>query len=400
MTRPPIRGDRNWDDADGELLDDEHLDDEYDDYDDDGYHYDRDYEDIRPPASRGRRLLVVLGVVLVFLLVAAFGVRAYVMGKLDPPGEPGEAVAFEIPTGSTNADIARILEEQGVVTSASIFNQYLRFKGEADFLAGAYVMPADSAAWDVVELLRAGPDSPDFTTFTVPEGLMLSEIPDAIAADIPAFSADRLRELVTTPGAIRVNVLAGNTNLEGFLFPDTYQVEAGQDEQFALQRMATQFDTVATELRLAERADDVGLTPYEVVIVASLIQEEYGITEEMGRISRVIHNRLEQGIPLGIDATSRYEAILAGRDRDDLDFESESPYNTRRIAGLPPTPIAVPGRAALEAALQPEDGPWTFYVRVPEGYEGVAAGGHFFTDSNSEFLDAKAECEAADLGCG
>ena len=105
------------------------------------------------------------------------------------------------------------------------------------------------------------------------------------------------------------------------------------------------------------------------------------------------------GEPLGIDATSRYEAVLAGRDRDDIDLESESPYNTRRNAGLPPTPIALPGRQALEAALNPEAGPWIYYVRDPDTSR-TPEGGHFFTDSGSEFEDVKAECEAAGLGCG
>jgi UPF0755 protein len=117
----------------------------------------------------------------------------------------------------------------------------------------------------------------------------------------------------------------------------------------------------------------------------------------MGKISRVIYNRLEMGEPLGIDATSRYEAVINGRDRDDLDFDSESAYNTRRNQGLPPTPIAAPGRLAIEAALNPEPGPWIFYVRDPDAVE---EGGHFFTDSAREFERVKDECEAADLGCG
>src|SRR5690606_32039630 len=189
------------------------------------------------------------------------------------------------------------------------------------------------------------------------------------------------------------------TSLEGFLFPDTYQLLAGQGEEAALRRMADQFDAVAAEIDLAGRAAALGRTPYEIVVIASLIQEEYGIPEEMGRIARVIYNRLEIGEPLGIDATSRYEAVLAGRDREDLDFESDSPYNTRRQAGLPPTPIAAPGRLALEAALDPAEGDWIFYVRDPNT-ERTPEGGHFFTASAAEFSQVKAECEAAGLGCG
>jgi UPF0755 protein len=163
--------------------------------------------------------------------------------------------------------------------------------------------------------------------------------------------------------------------------------------------MVQEFDAVAAEIDLEGRAAALGMTPYEIVTIASLIEEEYGIPEEMGKIARVIYNRLEIDEPLGIDATSRYEAVLAGRDRDDIDFESTSPYNTRRQVGLPPTPIAQPSRAALEAALSPEDGPWIFYVRDPDTSR-TPAGGHFFTDSAREFENVKAECEEAGLGCG
>ena len=111
-------------------------------------------------------------------------------------------------------------------------------------------------------------------------------------------------------------------------------------------------------------------------------------------VARVIYNRLREGIPLGIDATSRYEAEIAGRDRGDIDFESDSPYNTRRSQGLPPTPIASPGRASIDAAINPAEGPWIYYVLED------AEGHHFFTDSDSEFIRAKNRCREAGLGCG
>jgi UPF0755 protein len=138
----------------------------------------------------------------------------------------------------------------------------------------------------------------------------------------------------------------------------------------------------------------LGLDPYEVIIVASLIEEEAKVPEDKAKIARVIYNRLEQGIPLGVDATSRYEAVLEGRSREDVDFTSTSHYNTRRVAGLPPTPIASPGKSSIEAALNPEDGPWIFYVLED------AQGHHFFTESAKEFERAKARCKANGLGCG
>jgi UPF0755 protein len=111
-------------------------------------------------------------------------------------------------------------------------------------------------------------------------------------------------------------------------------------------------------------------------------------------VARVIYNRLKQGIPLGIDATSRYEAELAGRSRNQINFNSTSPYNTRKQKGLPPTPIASPGRDAIAAALHPADGPWIYYVLQD------AQGHHLFTASASEFAAAKQRCHDRGLGCG
>ena len=181
---------------------------------------------------------------------------------------------------------------------------------------------------------------------------------------------------------------------EGILFPETYRIEADADEEAVLRKLVGQLEAVMTELDVASAQERFNLTPYEVLVVASLIEEETKVDSERAQVARVIYNRLSQGIPLGIDATSRYEAELAGRDREDIDFESDSPYNTRRNAGLPPTPIAAPGRASIEAALNPADGPWIYYVLED------AEGNHFFTDSDSEFLAAKARCRDAGLGCG
>jgi len=148
------------------------------------------------------------------------------------------------------------------------------------------------------------------------------------------------------------------------------------------------------ELGVASAQERFNLTPYEVLVVASLIEEETKVDAERPQVAQVIYNRLREGIPLGIDATSRYEAEIQGRDRGSIDFESDSPYNTRRIAGLPPTPIASPGRASIAAALEPADGPWLYYVLLDE------EGNHLFTDDYNEFLRAKDACEAAGLGCG
>ena len=438
MTRPPVRGDDAFDgprhgrrdpevggpDGEADLPDHEPPDDEVDapygvdgadEVDEDVEYYDPDreggfssdwddedgyeYEEVRPQSGRMRRVLILGGAALVLVLVAVGGAAMFVRDTLDPGGPPGEEVLFTVPVGSSVNAVADLLADEGIISDAQIFRWYMRWRGVESFQAGNYILRQNMAAWDVVDALSGEPLPLESVAFTVPEGLTLAEVPGAIAEDIPAFDPAAIEALIAG-GTIRPALLDPSiTNLEGFLFPDTYQLLAGQGPEAAIQRMAEQFDAVATEIDLVNRAAALGYTPYQIVTIASLIQEEYGIVEEMPMIARVVYNRLDVGEPLGIDATSRYEAVLAGRDRNDIDLESDSPYNTRRQAGLPPTPIAMPGRAALEAALAPADGPWFYYVRDPDESR-TPPGGHFFTDSAREFNQVKEQCEAAGLGCG
>ncbi|MDZ7733435.1 MAG: endolytic transglycosylase MltG [Acidimicrobiia bacterium] len=182
-----------------------------------------------------------------------------------------------------------------------------------------------------------------------------------------------------------------DTSLEGFLFPDTYELaeEDAGNELALVTRLVEEFDRVATELGYGE-PNPFGLSAYELVIVASLIEEEARVPEDRTKISRVIHNRLEQGMTLGIDAALLYE--LGHTDSlTQSQLETDSPYNTRLNAGLPPTPIAMPGRGSLEAALNPAEGDWLYYVLADE------SGAHFFTSDYDEFLAQKQASQDAGL---
>jgi UPF0755 protein len=184
---------------------------------------------------------------------------------------------------------------------------------------------------------------------------------------------------------------AGTTNLEGFLFPETYQFteEEATDEVALVNRLTEQFDAVATELGY-DQPNPWGLTPYELVVIASLIEEETKVADEQAMVSRVIHNRLEQGMTLGIDATLLYE-VGHTDSLTQSQLDTPSPYNTRLNTGLVPTPIAMPGRGALEAALNPAEGDWLYYVLAD------AEGRHFFTADYDEFLDQKARSQEQGL---
>ncbi len=381
--------------ADGPLDVDEHDEHEYDQYDQYDQ-YDDDYVELRRESSRGRRVLTLVVVVLLILGLAAAGTIRWVQQQIDPPGPPGEPREIVVPEGSTSDDIGALLADEGVIPSDFVWGWYLRINGGGPFQAGTYELADNMSIPEVIDILEAGPAPIEERSFTMPEGLTVPETLARLADPEDGLGLDlATMQQLLDGGQIRwQGQPVDQPSSEGILFPETYRVLVDADEQSVLELMVSQLDAVMTELDVTAAQERFNLTPYEVLIVASLIEEETKVDAERPMVARVIYNRLRQGIPLGIDATSRYEAELAGRDREDIDFESDSPYNTRRVAGLPPTPIASPGRASIAAALSPAEGPWIYYVLED------ADGNHFFTDSSSEFLAAKERCREAGLGCG
>jgi UPF0755 protein len=384
--RPPFDHELDVADPDG-------YDEEYDRYDDE---YEDDYVELRERSPRGRRLLTVVVGVLAVMVLALGALGLWVQKQIDPSGPPGEVQTIEIPKGSTSDDIGKLLAEKGIIASDFVWGWYLRVNGGGPFQAGIYEIPLNSSMGDVVDILSAGPRPIDERSFTMPEGLTVPEVIARLADPDKGLGLDAavLQQLLDSGQVRSAAQPADQPSNEGILFPETYRVAAGADELAVLTMMVRQLDATLAELDVASAQTRFNLTPYEVLIVASLIEEETKIPEERAKVARVIYNRLKDGIPLGIDATSRYEAEIEGRDRGKIDFTSDSPYNTRRRAGLPPTPIASPGRASIEAALNPADGPWIYYVLAD------AEGNHFFTDSDSEFINAKKKCAQQGLGCG
>jgi UPF0755 protein len=357
---------------------------------------DEEYVELRQESSRGRRILIVLGVVLLVLTLVVGGTIRWVQQQIDPSGAPGEPREIVIPEGSTSDDIGRLLADEGIIASDLVWEWYLRVNGGGEFQAGTYALADNSSISEVIDILEAGPAPVEERSFTLPEGLTLPEILARLADPEEGLGLDQatLQQLLDA-GQVRWQGQPNDQpSNEGILFPETYRIAADADELAVLQQLVAQLDAVMTELDVASAQERFNLTPYEVLIVASLIEEETKVDAERPMVAQVIYNRLRQGIPLQIDATSRYEAELAGRGREALDFESDSPYNTRQVAGLPPTPIASPGRASIAAALSPAEGPWIYYVLED------AQGKHFFTESYSEFLEAKERCRVNGLGCG
>ena len=353
---------------------------------------DRTLVDDLPPEPprrerRAARWLVVLAAFAALVLLAVAGGGLWVKGKIDPSGPPGEEIAFEIPKGATTAAIADQLADAGIVSSGEVFRWYLRVKGGGPFEAGQYHLAKNSAMGEVVKVLEDGPDLPPAVSLTVPESLWVEEVA-ARVDKIDRLDGARFLELANS-GTVRSKFQPeGVTTMEGLLYPETYRIEETEDEEAVLRRMVSTFDQVATEVGLGDAEARVGVSPYEAIIVASLVEAEAKDDADRPKIARVIYNRLEQGIPLGIDATFYYHLGLArkGTGLRTSDLEEDHEFNTRKRTGLIPHPIAMPRRASLEAALNPEPGPWLYYVLKD-------ARTHFFTDDYDEFINAKNEAQ-------
>jgi UPF0755 protein len=189
--------------------------------------------------------------------------------------------------------------------------------------------------------------------------------------------------------------------------PSTWAVPHGGSELLALNDMVAGMQDETTQLGIAEAANRLKLSPYQIMIVASMVQAEAGNPDEAPKIARVIYNRLARNEPLGIDATSKYLKCVTTLDVQvcqapltTADFRVDSPYNTRTHRGLPPTPIGAPGESALRAAMNPAEGPWRFYVRSAQNDAQGRPQHVFFADNtSSEYFQAVAACKATKLGC-
>jgi UPF0755 protein len=363
----------------------------HDSYDEDSY--DEDYDE-EPRRQRrwgrlGISLLLVAAVFLACIGAAGFWVRH----QINPGGPQGDVVTVEIVQGQSTGEIGKVLEEAGVITSSTVWTWYVRLKGGGDIQAGTYDLHENMAMGDALAALQDDP-IPQDRPVTIAEGLTIEQMITRLTDPengVRGFDADRLRQAMTG-GEIRSRFLPqGQANPEGTLFPDTYNLGESDDETVLVQDMVNQMDAVLTELDVETRAPALGRNPYEILIIASMIEREARIPEERPRIARVIYNRLEDGMPLGIDATSCYESGECPPSQAELD--SDSPYNTRRQPGLPPTPIAAPSRASIEAALAPEDGDWLFFV------VSDSAGHHAFAVTQEEHDQNVQNCRDQGL-CG
>ncbi len=308
-------------------------------------------------------------VVVAALIVAAVGV-VWVRSQINPSGHVGPAVTVAIPAGSSTSRIADDLGKAGVIHSPTLFGLYVKVKGAGPLLPGTYTLHKNSHYDSVISTLEKGPPVVDRGRITIPEGFTLEQIAERVG-EVPGLSAQKFLALANSGQVRSPFEPPGVNSLEGLLYPATYDVKPGEDETSILQRMVDAFDQIADQVGLTQAAAAIGVTPYQAVIVASIVEREAKLDEDRGPVASVIYNRLRKGMLLQVDATVMYGEHIT--DAHQIDTKSDSPYNTYKFKGLPPTPIASPGTPSLEAAANPPADPAMYYVLIdPSGKLGFA----------------------------
>ena len=306
-------------------------------------------------------------------------VAARVGGEPDLAKDPkAESRTFVISRGETAGSIAERLEKEGFIRSWLAFAYLLYDTGrETSLQSGTYTI---SAAFTPRELARVFEKAPsEQAVLRIIEGWRLSETATAVNKAFPSISADDFTKAAVV-GQRKNTVLAGlspDSSLEGFLFPDTYFFKPSATATQIVDALLDEFERrVGQTLRQA--AVDRKVSIYDIVKLGSIVEREARDRKESATIAGVYTNRLEIGMKLDADPTVQY-ALGDWNDLSLQDLEADSPYNTYRVAGLPPTPICSPGQAALEGAARPEKHPYFYFVAKSDG-----TGGHAFAKTLEE----------------
>jgi uncharacterized YceG family protein len=325
------------------------------------------------PSRRPRVAIVAVVGGLVVLAVAWFLLSLFQPLKGDGSGE----VLVTIPSGTSTSEIADILEQKGVVASAFFFRARTTLSGSgADFKAGEIPMHEDMSYAAAIDALT-DPAKPDTVTITIPEGLSRPEIKGLVG---DSLRGDYVKATISSP-RLKPAAYGGKNakNLEGFLFPATYELKPGQPVSALVDRQLDTFKRELAQVNLSY-AKSKNLTAYDVLTIASMIDREAQLPKERAIVASVIYNRLSQGIPLGIDATIRFATGNWSEPLKQSELAIDSGYNTRTNQGLPPGPIGNPGLAAMKAAARPAKTDYIYYVVKPCGN-----GAHAFSSSDAEF---------------
>jgi UPF0755 protein len=293
-----------------------------------------------------------------------------------PAANPhGPGIAVVIPAGDDAAAIAAALQDRGIIADAGRFSGYLKAQSEgSDFKAGTYTFKAGTGYNAIIARLNAGAAA-GYARLVIPEGFRVTQI-EALLRHVginPKAYAAAVRAAVPPPG------FGHHLNMEGFMFPATYQIRPHEAPATLVSQQLTAFRAAFSQVDMSY-ARSKNLTPYDVLRIASMVEREARVPGDRAKVAAVIYNRLRLGMSLGIDATILYHLGSWTATIHESDLTDPEPYNLRVHTGLPPTPICNPGLASLQAAANPGHYDYLYYVAQP----GQAA--QYFTASYADFL--------------
>jgi len=355
-----------------------------------------------------RLLIVTLAVTL--LAGAASGAWLYHdLHKSVVHNKSGQYI--EIPKGSSTAFVVRKLAAEGIIKHEWPLKLYLKGTGAGSSLkAGEYDFPSPISPLMVLAKMQQGQRR--LNRITIIEGWTRWDIARAMI-QVPQFHLEneaQALDLMDNVSLIK-DLDPAATNLEGYLYPDTYEFAPEATATDLIDMMVKRFRSI-WKADWTTRATALGMTPRQIVTVASIIETEAKLSDERPIVASVVYNRLRKNIPLAVDSAVIYASKLAGKWRYDgkvykSDIERRSPYNTRLFAGLPPGPVASPGESSLSAAVNPATTDYLYYVRNPARDDGAhnfyASGGDFETgvqalrkwERDRDLEDAKRKRETA-----
>ena len=351
-----------------------------------------DTSHIRPKKNRVSVIVTVVIVVVMACLLCWGGYTALSSCSLFNSDDSaaladGQTIEVTIPEGSSAASIAQLLEDSGVISSASAFQRLVSSSGMASsLLPGTYSFTGPTTLTEIMNLLVAGPNVSE-PALTIPEGLTVDQIAALVAEAYEGSIAEEdFLAAVNSASDYEEDYPfvadVYNNSLEGFLFPKTYEILDNATADDVVRQMLDQYQTEIASIDFSY-AESQGLSQYEVLIIASLIEREATLDEDRALISSVIYNRLAIGMALQIDSTVVY--VTGSSEITMSDLQVDSPYNSYLYAGLIPGPICSPGLASIQAAAQPEETSYLYYVLSSAG-----DGSHSFSETYEEHL-AKVE---------
>ena len=333
------------------------------------------------PNHLGRRIAALV-------LLAIVGLAAWFLISLFQPfkgGGSGE-VTVTVPQGASVGDIGDLLAKNKVVSSSFFFELRARLSGDSgDLKPGVYRLKHGMSYSSALNALTKGV-APNVVQIVIPEGRSRREIAGLARGLKGSYLAASARSPYLNPrhyGAKRAR------NLEGFLFPASYQLKKGASARTLVKEQLQAFRQNFSKVSLSY-AHKKNLTAYDVLTIASMVEREAAVPRDRPLIASVIYNRLHDHIPLGIDSTLRYVLGDWTHPLRVSQLASPSPYNTRNHVGLPPGPIGNPGLASIQAAAHPPRTSYLFFVVKPCGN-----GAHVFSSTNAQFLRDQARYNSA-----